>query len=419
MLKLLRYALKSLKLVQNKMETFNLIHIKGGTFVIGKSFFQKIDYVQLLLVLGLATFGLMAIASAQTNAQYDASFVQKQVLYYSMGFVMAFIVMQLESTQIKTISWFAYWFGVASLAFLVIAPEAIAEPVNGAKCWYQFGPISIQPSEFMKIFLIITLATIIDDHKKMVDDNTVGSDLRLLGKMCFYTAIPLFFIHQQPDFGTSLVMIAILVGMIFVSGITWRLLLPIVTVIVGTAGTLLYLAVYNPDFLLKMGVDQYQLDRINSWLHPWEYASNEGYQLVSSLTAIGSGGLTGKGFGEQQVYIPEAHSDFVFCIIGEEWGFIGGATVILLYFMLIYRWTKIALASRSEYSSYVAIGVISMFTFHVLENIGMTLGLLPITGIPLPFVSYGGSSLWGSLMALGIMFSISYENKVSMFTGDY
>lgn len=387
--------------------------------MLGGGFFRKIDYVQLALVLGLATFGLMAIASAQTNAQYEASFVQKQLLYYSMGFVMAFIIMQLESTQIKTLSWFAYWFGVASLAFLIIAPEAIATPVNGAKCWFQIGPISIQPAEFMKIFLIVTLATIIDDHKKMIDDNTIGSDLRLLGKMCFYTAIPLFLIHKQPDFGTSLVIIAILVGMIFVSGITWRLLVPMATVVVGVFGSLLYLAVYNPAVLEKLGVAQYQLARIYSWLNPWEYASTDGYQLVQSLTAIGSGGLTGKGFGNQEVYIPEAHSDFVFCIIGEEWGFIGGATVIFLYFMLIYRWTKIAIASKSEYSSYVAIGVISMFTFHVLENIGMTMGLLPITGIPLPFVSYGGSSLWASLLALGIMFSISYENKVSMFSGDY
>lgn len=391
-------------------------------FVIGKSFFQRIDYIQLGLVLGLATFGLMAIASAQTNAQYEASFVQKQLLYYSMGFVMAFIVMQLDSVHMKKLSWYAYWFGVASLALLIIMPEGegqIGELVNGAKCWYQLGPVSIQPAEFMKVFLIVTLATIIDDHKKAIDEHTVRTDLRLLGKMTFYTAIPLFFISKQPDFGTSLVILAILVGMVFVSGITWRLLVPMATAIVGVFGTLLYLAVYNPAVLEKLGVAEYQLARIYSWLNPWEYASNEGYQLVQSMTAIGSGGLTGKGFGNQEVYIPEAHSDFVFCIIGEEWGFIGGSLLILLYFMLIYRWARLALETRSEYSAYVAVGIISMFTFHILENIGMTIGLLPITGIPLPFVSYGGSSLWSSLMALGLMFSISYENKVSMFTGDY
>ena len=160
----------------------------------------------------------------------------------------------------------------------------------------------------------------------------------------------------------------------------------------------------------------YQFDRIYAWLDPENNAA--GYHLSNSLKAIGSGLLTGKGFGERKVYIPESHTDFIFSVIGEEYGFIGASIVIGLFFLLIYHITKTALETNDTFNTYICVGVISMITFHVFQNIGMTIQVLPITGIPLPFISYGGSSLMGNMMAMGLIYSIHYHHRNYMFSSN-
>ena len=237
--------------------------------------------------------------------------------------------------------------------------------------------------------------------------------------MAATTAIPLGLIMLQPDLGTSLVIIAIFTGILFTSGISWK----IITLIYGTgtifAGTIMFYVIWSPEILEKyLKVKPYQFERIYSWLDPVNHQSSSGYHLDKSLKAIGSGLITGKGFGAREVYIPEGHTDFIFSVIGEEYGFVGGSIVIGIYFLLIYHLTRTALESKEPYNAYVCAGVISMLTFHVFQNIGMTIQVLPITGIPLPFISYGGSSLMGNMLAMGLIFGIRYHHKNFLFGHD-
>ncbi len=378
---------------------------------------SRIDYGQLFIVGILATIGLLAIYSAQQNTIYDKNFFKQQIVFLAIGLGIAFVVMQFDSDRLKKASWYLYGFGVATQAFLLVAPESIARKVNGAKAWFQFGGFSIQPAEFMKVFLIIMLANVIHRHHKKNENKTLKTDLLLLLKLVVITFIPFGLIFKE-DLGSGLVILAILTGMMFVSGISWRILIPIFAAVALIVSVLMYLVLEHPEVLSKVGVEKYQLKRIYSWQDPFNYQTDASYQLRHSIQAIGSGEVIGKGFTEKEVYLPEAHSDFIFCVIGEEYGFLGGSIVIILYFMLIFTWTRIALETKNDYNSYLCIGVISLLTFHVFENIGMTIGMLPITGIPLPFISYGGSSLWGSMMALGLIFSVRYHHKVYMFAKD-
>lgn len=158
--------------------------------------------------------------------------------------------------------------------------------------------------------------------------------------------------------------------------------------------------------------------RVYSWLDPYSYPSDEGYILLTSMTAIGSGRINGKGFQCREVYIPENHTDFIFSVIGEEYGFIGASLVITLFFILIYHLTRVALELKDPFSLYVCTGIIAMITFHAFENLGMTIQLLPITGIPLPFISYGGSSLMSNMLAIGLVFSMKFHHRTYLFDSD-
>ncbi len=224
---------------------------------------------------------------------------------------------------------------------------------------------------------------------------------------------------QQPDLGTSLVLIAIMVGMIFISGISWKIITPIFGGGITLATGVLYMVIWHPEWLKKyLGVQEYQFGRIYSWLDPYNYQSSTGYHLTQSLLAIGSGQTTGKGIGTSEVVLPENHTDFIFSVVGEEFGFIGASVIISLFFLLIYHITKVALETKNSFYTCICVGVISMITFHVFQNIGMTVGVLPITGIPLPFISYGGSSLLGNMLAIGLIFSIRFHYKKYMFSSD-
>ena len=238
----------------------------------------------------------------------------------------------------------------------------------------------------------------------------------MLVKIGITLIIPLIFILTQPDLGTSLVFLAITVALIIVAGITWKIILPFFLGGLGIGGLLLWMAIYMQDFLSdNFGFDPYQFARIYSWLDPYSYANDEGMHLITSLNAIGSGEIFGKGYGERIVYVPENHTDFIFAVIGEEYGFVGASIVVSLYFLLIFHLTKITLQLKDTYSTYVCAGIIAMITFHVFENIGMTIQLLPITGIPLPFISYGGSSLMGNMLAIGLVFSMKFHHRTYMF----
>ncbi|TYS73341.1 rod shape-determining protein RodA [Rossellomorea aquimaris] len=384
-------------------------------------FSDKIDWGLIFLLFLFFIVSVIAISSAQTTGQYAGyNFVFLQARWYIVGFIIIGFALLFDPDQYRRLAWYAYGFGLFLLTILIVAPSNIAPVRNGAKSWFELpGLGSIQPSEFMKTFLILALARVISSHHENNPKKTLKTDFILLGKIGVVALIPLGLIMQQPDLGTSLVIIAIVSGLILVSGVTWKLIVPIFSAAAALGGTILALVVYAPQVLEKyLGVQPYQFGRIYSWLDPYNYQKQEGYHLVNSLKAIGSGQVFGKGYQDKQVYIPENHTDFIFSVIGEEFGFIGASIVISLFFLLIYHLTKTALDIKEPFSAYVCAGVISMITFHVFQNIGMTIQLLPITGIPLPFVSYGGSALMGNMLALGLVFSMRFYHKNYMFSSD-
>ncbi|MGE6257499.1 FtsW/RodA/SpoVE family cell cycle protein [Heyndrickxia sporothermodurans] len=378
---------------------------------------SKIDYGLVLTLMLMCLVSLVSIYSAQKTGQLDQNYLLKQVVWYVVGICIVAVTMHFDSDQLKKLSWYLYAFGILLLGFLIIAPESIAHVTKGQKSWFTVPFMgTFQPSEIVKVFVIITLARAIEDHHEKYLIKSVKTDFWLLIKLGMIAGFPLLLIMQQPDLGTGLVVVSILLGVIFVSGITWKLLLPIFGGGTLIAGTILYFVVWMPEVLEKyLHVKPYQFNRIYSWLDPYQYKSDAGYQLINSLLAIGSGQTLGKGMNLTEVNIPERQTDFIFSMIGENFGFIGASVVVSLFFMLIYHITKASLETKNSFYSYICAGVIAMITFHVFENIGMTIGLLPITGIPLPFISYGGSSLMGNMFAMGLIFSIRYHYKKYMF----
>lgn len=211
-------------------------------------------------------------------------------------------------------------------------------------------------------------------------------------------------------------MFVIAIGIATVSGINWRIITSFASLGIAIILSLVFTYMYDPNILLKF-LDQYQLNRIHSWLDPFGNAQGIGYQLKQSILAIGSGMTYGKGYSQGNVYIPEAHTDFIFAIIAEEFGFIGASILISLYFLVLYRTIVIALHSNF-FESLICSGVTAFLTFHVFQNIGMVIGLLPITGIPLPLMSYGGSSVMATMMGLSLVLNISLKKKNYMFSED-
>lgn len=382
-------------------------------------FSDRFDWTLCFLLLLFFLISCIAIYSGQSSNQYEGNFVVSQIKNYVVGAIIVAIVMYFDSEQIRRLSWLLYGLGILLLVGLFIAPESIAPERKGATLWYIIpGLGSVQPSEFVKVFLIIALSKIIADHHLKYQAKTAGTDFFLLIKLGAATLPPLGLIIIE-DLGTALVIIAILTGIILVSGITWKILVPIYGILGAFAGTVLYLVIIAPEILEKyLGIDPYQFSRIYSWLDPVNHKQGAGMQLYNSMLAIGSGLISGKGFTDRQVYVPDAHTDFIFSVIGEEYGFFGASVVISLFFLLIYHLTKTGLETTDPFNTYICVGVISMITFHVFQNIGMTIQVLPITGIPLPFISYGGSSLMGNMMAMGLIFSIRYHHRTYMFSND-
>ncbi|MDF2856954.1 MAG: cell cycle protein [Neobacillus sp.] len=382
---------------------------------------KKVDRFDWTLTLILFLFFLVscvAIYSAQASEQYNENFLLKQIFWYAVGAAIISITILFDSYQYRRLSWYLYGFGLILLITILLAPESIAPIRNGAKSWFIIpGLGSIQPSEFVKTFLILALSRVAVQHQEKFLEKELKTDFWLLIKLAVTTGLPIFFIMKQNDLGTSLVLLSILVGFILVSGITWKIILPIFTSGAAIAVSMIYLVVYKPELLEKyLHVQEYKFNRIYAWLDPFNHSSSSGYHLLKSLSAIGSGLISGKGFGNREVYIPEGHTDFIFSIIGEEYGFVGGSIVIGLFFLLIYHLIKTALDTNDPFNTYVCTGIISMLTFHVFQNIGMTIQVLPITGIPLPFISYGGSSLMGNMFAMGIVYSIRFHHRNYMFS---
>ena len=284
----------------------------------------------------------------------------------------------------------------AGIVFLLLLLVLVGKTSRGVAGWFVLGSINraIQPAELCKVVLIIMFAKIIS---KSIEKHGKLKGIKDIGLILAICALPTALVLWQPDFGTAFVFICILVFMLFVSGISWKYIVPTLIVAMLLA-PLLYLFVLNPE----------QQDRIRVFLDPEADPLGAGYNVIQSKLSIGSGQLTGKGFFTagtlaQLKYVPERHTDFIFSGIVEGIGFIGGTIIILLYFILIFRWLYNAYISSDTFGMCIIVGCAAMILAHVFENIGMTIGLMPVTGIPLPFISYGGSNLLTSMIAVGLV----------------
>lgn len=382
---------------------------------------QRIDYTLIFIMFLLAIVSSIAIDSAEATLPpvlQNINFSMRQIQWYVIGTVAVVITMLIDYDRFKQLAWYLYGFGMLLLLGLEVLPSPIAQTIKGATSWYQLGPLgNFQPSELMKIILIIVLSKIISEHRESYPKNTLSDDFLLIGKLIATTAPPILLLIRQPDMGMTMVFCAIIASLLLVSGIKWGIILTAVISALLAIGSFVLIFIKFPDFLLKyiLRGEAYQLDRFYGWLNPYEYSGEQGFQLVKSLLAIGSGQLNGKGYQNLEVYLPEAHTDFIFAVISEQFGFIGGSIVLSLFFLLIYRMIHISLESNDPFGSYLCTGIVGMITFQVFQNVGMTIGLLPITGLPLPFVSYGGSSLATYMVAIGIILNVRSRTRTYMF----
>ncbi|ERL66432.1 FtsW/RodA/SpoVE family cell cycle protein [Schleiferilactobacillus shenzhenensis] len=388
-----------------------------------KSEGDRIDYGVIFSVMMLALVGLVSIYVAATHDAKPVSvlrMVGTQVIWYVLGAIAIVVIMQFDAEQMWKIAPFAYAAGLLLLLLVLRFYSVAYFDQTGAKSWFAIGPLTFQPSELMKPAFILMLAMVVSKHNQKYMVHHVWSDFLLIGKM-IATFIPVGgLLLAQKDFGTMIVFLAILGGVMLVSGITWKILLPLIGFVALLGGMAIFLVTQpaGRELLLKVGFHQYQFNRIDAWLDPSGDTSSTSYQLWQSMKAIGSGQMFGRGFNNSQVYVPVRESDMIFSVIGENFGFVGSCAVILLYFLLIYQMIQVTFDTKNEFYAYVSTGVIMMIVFHVFENIGMSIGLLPLTGIPLPFISQGGSALLGNMIGIGFIMSMRFHYTSYMFGGE-
>lgn len=370
-----------------------------------------IDRPFLMVLFVIIAFGLVVLTSASFTVSSDPYFyLKKQSFFIILGLIAAVMVMRYDYTQIKRYSKVLY---VLSILLLILV-KFWGQELRGTTGWIGIGPLPlVQPAEFTKVCLILAFAEFLNQRKGML--NTLGEMIP-----CFiYMGIPFILILAQPDLGTALVYIAITVVMMFTAGANPGVLLRVIAGCILLLSLILFL---HFQFGMWLPLEDYQLNRLTVFLNPYEDGQGgrgAGWNTIQSLIAIGSGGLTGKGlFNGTQVqlnFLPEHHTDFIYAVIGEELGFLGATFLIILYGILVIRAIYISFNAKELYGSLMVLGITAMWLFHVFESIGMSIGLMPITGIPLPFLSYGGSSMITNLIAVGLILSVNMRGKKIVF----
>ncbi|MGX7131277.1 MULTISPECIES: FtsW/RodA/SpoVE family cell cycle protein [Enterococcus] len=379
---------------------------------------SRIDYGVILPVFLLCLVGLASLYVALSQDPTGQNVLQKmaiQSLWYVIGTIAIIVIMHLKSKWIWKLTPFIYGLGLAVMLALLRFYDKDLANVTGSKNWFKFGSFTFQPAELMKIAFILMLALVVTSHNVKYRNRNLSTDGFLIGKMALVSLPVLGLVMLQKDFGTMLVFLAILGGVFLMSGISWRIIIPVVALFVVIGGGTIYLVTTETgrELLYNIGFKSYQFARIDSWLNPFHDTSGLSYQPAQGLLAIGSGGMFGKGFNVSDVYVPVRESDMIFTVIGENFGFIGGSFVILLYFILIYRMIRVCFDTNNEFYAYIASGIIMMILFHVFENIGANIGLMPLTGIPLPFISQGGSSILGNMIGIGLILSMRFQAETS------
>lgn len=376
---------------------------------------NRIDYGVILPVFLLCLVGMTSLYAALSHDPNNPSVLRgllMQGLWYALGTVAIVLIMQMKSKWLWRLTPYIYGLGLAvMLALLKFYDKSLAAS-TGSRNWFRItGNLTFQPAELMKIAFIMMLALVVTSHNVKHKNRTLTTDWELIGKMLAVTLPVVGLVLAQKDFGTMLVFLAIFGGVFLMSGISWRIIIPALAIMVILAGGVLFLVMTDTgrDILTHIGFQEYQFKRIDSWLDPFHDIQGDSMQQAYGMMAIGSGQMVGKGFNVSDVYVPVRESDMIFTVIGENFGFIGSAFVILLYFLLIYQMIKVCYDTNNEFYTYISSGIIMMLLFHVFENIGANIGLLPLTGIPLPFISQGGSSILSNMIGIGLILSMPYQ----------
>jgi len=385
-----------------------------------RSLDSRVDYSLLLPVFFLLVIGVVAIYIAVSH-DYPNNILPilgQQVAWIALGLVIGFVVMLFNTEFLWKVTPFLYILGLGLMVLPIVFYNPSLVASTGAKNWVSVNGVTLfQPSEFMKISYILMLARVIVQFTKKHKEwrRTVPLDFLLIFWMILFTIPVLVLLALQSDLGTALVFVAIFSGIVLLSGVSWKIIIPVfVITVTGVAGFLaIFISKGGRAFLHQLGMPTYQINRILAWLNPFDFAQTTTYQQAQGQIAIGSGGLFGQGFNASNLLIPVRESDMIFTVIAEDFGFIGSVLVIALYLMLIYRMLKITLKSNNQFYTYISTGLIMMLLFHIFENIGAVTGLLPLTGIPLPFISQGGSAIISNLIGVGLLLSMSYQTNLA------
>lgn len=363
--------------------------------------------IELSFALPLLLFMIMSILTIYSTGNifsFSNSLVIKQISFYFIGILTIFGVMKLGNKFIFRHIFILYLINIGLLIFLLF----FGEPVNNARCWINLGPISLQPSEFMKVILIIIMAKYlsqVNDNKAF--DYSVKDELLIVLKILAIIILPAILTFLQPDTGVVIMYLVIMITVLFVFGLRYRwfvIVFGIVTILLSSFLLLYFFA--SDTFINLFGNSMFlRLDRLLDW------SSGQGYQLERSLIAIGSSGIFGNGLQNIPVYFPESTTDFIFASYASTFGFVGSSLLIILFTYFNIRLMFIAFNTDKTINKLIIAGTLGMLIYQQIQNIGMTMGLLPITGITLPFLSYGGSSLISYMFILGIIFNISNDSN--------
>ncbi|MGW8184544.1 MAG: rod shape-determining protein RodA [Candidatus Moraniibacteriota bacterium] len=361
----------------------------------------KLDWILItavLLLLGVGLLALYSISVSQENTNSGMSFFAKQIVAFIIGIVVMVGLSLTDYHYFRAHSKIVYFLMLIMLLVVLVKGSL----VRGTTGWISIGFFNFQPVELAKIFLVLSLASFITKSKAMLSEIS-----RLIASFVL-AGIVITLVLLQPDFGSALVLAAILMTMIFLSGIEWKYLVSMF--VLGILGIIMIW------FLLA----DYQKNRIINFVNPENDPKGSGYNVIQSMVAVGSGGLKGKGLGHgsqsQLNFLPENHTDFIFAVIVEEFGVFGAGVITVLLFVIFYRLKKIAEIAMDNFGYLIVTGCMAMFFVQVVVNIGMNIGLMPVTGIPLIFLSYGGSSLISSFVAIGIISNIFSTSRRSIET---
>lgn len=353
---------------------------------------RHVDLTLVCSVLSVAGLGLLMVYSAtQNRIGFEPTyFLQRQAIFVVLGIGVMALMATADYRVFRDFAPAIYVVAVLGLA-LVLSP--LGSNKRGSQAWFQLGPFQLQPSELAKLAVIVCLSAYVAAHRGEID-------LRRLVTVLALAAVPMVLIQGQPDLGTNLVFASILMGMLVVAGARARHMAALVL-----GGVLAVVAVF------QLGVvKDYQRDRLGAFIDPESETLRSTYSLKQSTIAIANGGILGKGLfkGTQTklAYVPEQHTDFIFTVVAEELGLVGSGVLLLLFALIVWRTWRAAALAKDLSGTLMCVGVLAMFVFQVFENVGMTMGIMPITGIPLPFMSYGGSATLASFAAIGLVLNV-------------